>query len=125
MLFKITKRTYLRMTNEEYLANITKSWSSMTFNRAKLKGMPEANHGTNTTVALYGLPKAPVSANLPLIQEACIGHRPELLFLQMDPMNYLIRQRFIAHKCALNEVEEYDIRGVDNIQYPRPHSWEE
>ena len=40
-------------------------------------------------------------------------------------MNYIMRQRFMAHKCAIHEVEDYDIRGVDNIQYPRPYSWDE
>ena len=125
MLHKITKRTYLRMTNDEYLRNISKAWSSLTFNRATIKGLPEANHGSYAQIQLYGLPPTPVEKTIPLMQEASLGHRPEIIFLQLDPMNYLMRQRFMAHKCAMQEVEDYDIRGIPDLQYPRPHTWEE
>ena len=50
---------------------------------------------------------------------------PDLIFLQIDPMPYMVRQRYIAHKCALNEVEEYDEQGVENLMDPKPMSWEE
>jgi len=86
------------MTNDEYLRNITKSWSSLTFNRASIKGFPEANHGTNAKVQIYGLPQTPVEKTIPLMQEASLAHRPEIIFLQLDPMNYLLRQRFMGHK---------------------------
>jgi hypothetical protein len=113
------------MSNDEYLRNITKSWGSLTFNRGSLKGFPEANHGTYAKIQLYGLPHTPVEKSIPLMQEAALGHRPEVIFLQLDPMNYILRQRFMAHKCALHEVEDYDIRGVPDLQFPRPHTWEE
>ena len=59
MLSKHGRRTYLRLSNEDYLRNIMKSWGSLTFNRGKLKGLPEANHGSYAQVALYGLPFMP------------------------------------------------------------------
>ena len=113
------------MTNQEYLTNVTKSWSSLTFNRASIKGLPEANHGTYAQIQLYGLPQGPVEKSVPLMQEASLGFRPEIIFLQLDPMNYMMRQRFMSHKCALNDLEDYDIRGVENLQYPRPFTWQE
>ena len=50
---------------------------------------------------------------------------PDLIFLQIDPMPYMTRQRYIAHKCALNEVEDYDEQAVQNLNDPKPLSWEE
>lgn len=35
--------------------------------------------------------------------EECILHRPDCIFLQMDPMNYITRQRYMSQKCALHE----------------------
>lgn len=113
------------MTNEEYLQNITKSWSSLTFNRATVKGIPEANHGTYAQIQLYGLPSTPVEKTIPLMQEASIGFRPEIIFLQIDPMNYMMRQRFMSHKSALHGIEDYDVKGIEDIQYPRPFTWQE
>ena len=31
----------------------------------------------------------------------------------------------MAHKCALKEIEDYDIKGVENIDPSQPHAWEE
>lgn len=43
----------------------------------------------------------------------------------MEPMAYIARQRFLSHKCALHEVEDYDTKGVENLNEPRPTSWQE
>jgi hypothetical protein len=67
----------------------------------------------------------PLEKTLPVIQEACLAMHPDIVFLQIDPMNYIIWQRYQAHKSALHEIEDYDMRGVEDLQFPRPHSWEE
>lgn len=36
----------------------------------------------------------------------------DLFFLQVDPSNYVARQRFMSHKCALGKVEDYRLDGV-------------
>ena len=50
---------------------------------------------------------------------------PDLVFLQMEPMPYIFRQRFMSHKCALNEVEDYNVKAIDDLNHPMPHTWEE
>ena len=52
-------------------------------------------------------------------------HRPDLIFLQLDPCKYIARQRFLSHKCALKGEEEYHVSGVDMIDPLKPYSWEE
>ena len=40
-------------------------------------------------------------------------------------MPYITRQRYMSHKCAMQGVEEYDIKGVQNLNFPAPYSWQE
>jgi hypothetical protein len=51
--------------------------------------------------------------------------QPDLIFLQMDPMPFIVRQRYMSHKCAMNGVEEYDIKGVSDLNHPCPYTWQE
>lgn len=66
--------------------------------------------------------------------EGCATFQPDVIFLQLDPMHYLTRQRYMSHKCALHEyvlpfnlfsVEDYDKKAIDNFNFPFPMSWEE
>eukprot|EP00340_Litonotus_pictus_P000568 CAMPEP_0170519632 /NCGR_PEP_ID=MMETSP0209-20121228/4972_1 /TAXON_ID=665100 ORGANISM="Litonotus pictus, Strain P1" /NCGR_SAMPLE_ID=MMETSP0209 /ASSEMBLY_ACC=CAM_ASM_000301 /LENGTH=369 /DNA_ID=CAMNT_0010805571 /DNA_START=282 /DNA_END=1391 /DNA_ORIENTATION=- len=50
---------------------------------------------------------------------------PDLIFIQQDPMPYITRQRFLSHKAALHEVEDYSVKGIQNLNTPAPLSWEE
>lgn len=40
-------------------------------------------------------------------------------------MPYIVRQRYISHKCALNEVDDYSVKAVDNLNFPAPYTWQE
>lgn len=60
-----------------------------------------------------------------LFTEAVGKTQPDLIFLQLDPMPFVVRQRYISHKCALHEVEDYNIKGVQNLNYPYPYTWQE
>jgi len=52
-------------------------------------------------------------------------NRPDMIFLQMSPSNFIARQRFLAHKSALKGVEDYEERGVDDLNPEAPLTWEE
>jgi len=52
-------------------------------------------------------------------------HKPDLVFLQVDPMAYLTRSRFVSHKSALHGVEDYDTKAIEDLNMPRPFTWEE
>ena len=49
----------------------------------------------------------------------------DLIFLQIDPSDYMARQRYLSHKCAMGGVEDYRLDGVELIDPHRPISWEE
>jgi hypothetical protein len=43
----------------------------------------------------------------------------------MDPSAYLARQRFMSHKCAMKEVEDYDKKSIEVMDPSKPYTWEE
>ena len=88
-----------------------------TNSRATLKGHPEANHG-DSRLQLNAIPQMPQEKIIPVVQEACLSTKPDLVLLQMDPMNWLVRQRFMSHKHALHEIEDYDERAIEDMQFP-------
>jgi len=54
--------------------------------------------------------------HLDMFTEIVAEKMPDLIFLQIDPMPYLVRQRYMAHKCAMNEIEDYEEGGQDDFQ---------
>ena len=71
------------------------------------------------------MPLNKIDTHSPIIWQKALRHVPDLIFLQMEPMPYVSRQRFMSHKCALNELEGYDVKGIDDISDPKLLSWEE
>jgi len=49
----------------------------------------------------------------------------DLMYLQLDPSDYMARQRFMSHKCAAGNVEDYRLDGIELIDPHRPITWEE
>ena len=39
-------------------------------------------------------------------------HMPDLILLQMDPMPYITRQRYMSHKVAMHGVEDYSTKAI-------------
>lgn len=91
---------------------------------------PKTDHGEGAgdEIELYGVPRG-IDTNHPKDQDVFIrGLRrngPDLIFVQANPCNFMARQRFLSHKCALNDVEDYDKKGIDNLNPESPYSWEE
>jgi hypothetical protein len=77
--------------------------------------MNSIDHGQDCRINLYSLPTTPIERSLDLFLEAVGQHRPDVIFLQYEPMHFLTRSRYMSHKCALHEVEEYDKKGIDDL----------
>jgi len=109
------------MTPQEYLVNMKESMRRTSIQSCKLDPLPDANHDPkNTRCRLYSIPNNKIDRSLPLITELVGRYTPDLIFIQMEPMAYITRQRFLSHKCALHEVEDYDIKAVENLNEPGP-----
>lgn len=120
---------YHTMSPQDYLINQRDATLAKVVHEAKLLPLPNSNHSEGTTdeIILHGVPYGK-TVEKPWdnpFQSALVANHPDLVFLQINPEPYIARQRFLAHKCALNEVEDYDVRGVTSIDPTIPDTWEE
>jgi hypothetical protein len=60
-----------------------------------------------------------------IIRRALFRHRPDMVFLQLSPENFMARQRFLSQKSALKGVEDFDIKALSEINPQKPLTWEE
>lgn len=60
-----------------------------------------------------------------VIMSAFTRHRPDLVFLQMSPENFIARQRFLSQKHALKGIEDYDVKAIECFDPHVPVTWEE
>lgn len=84
--------------------------------------------GTGDSIELYAIPHGNDQDNpkdRDIFVRAMERNRPDLTVLQINPQNFISRQRFMAHKCALKEIEDYDVKGLDDLNPSTPLTWEE
>lgn len=76
---------------------------------------------------MYGVPYGDDWKNpkRDIFMRSLVAHHPDLIFLQISPSAYISRQRFLSHLSAVNEVEEYSLRGIESTQLEAPDSFEE
>ena len=130
-LFQRSRFGFKTITPEDYLFNQREALCATRKRTTELKPLPRANQGDIDLVdevRLIGVPKTePRKLKNSLhdeVQAATVGGT-DLVFLQVDPSEYMARQRFMSHKCALGKVEDYRLDGVDLIDPHRPITWEE
>ena len=70
----------------------------------------KTDHGEGTTdeIILIGCPQGNQKQDYDTLTGAMEANHPDLIFLQVNPEPYLVRQRFLSHKCALKGVEDYE-----------------
>ncbi|KRX02806.1 hypothetical protein PPERSA_04009 [Pseudocohnilembus persalinus] len=119
------------MSPEDYLYN-QRECSQMTKPRLiTLQPLDGCNHGGDTTsdeVQVIGVPTGKTVEKFDdytTFSSQLEQTHPDLIFAQVNPAPFIARQRFLAHKCALQEVEDYSIHGVQNIDPLKIDSWEE
>lgn len=101
---------YNTMTPEDYLFNQRDSNLARTLHSKGLGVLENSNQGPpNVTdeVTLVGVPKG-------MYREPAQGFdsfmarmrllKPDLIVLQIDPSEYIARERWAAHKCALKKM---------------------
>lgn len=92
---------------------------------------PNEDHSEGTTdeIELYAVPYGEdwenKTGNRDIFKRALDRMHPDLIFVQMDPSNFIARQRFLAHKSALKGVEDYELKGIHSMNPETPQSWEE
>ena len=89
--------------------------------------MINLDHTTDTVTRLIGVPVVPKKndPNMDYFLHHVATYMPDLIFIQMESMPYIVRQRYMAHKNALHEIEDYDPKAMDDFLLPKPMAWEE
>lgn len=117
------------LTPEDYLFNQREALCAKVHRTTSLKPLPRANQGDIDLideVRLIGCPQVVTAKSTTPIHDevqALTAGGADLLFLQVDPSEYIARQRFMSHKCAMGNVEDYRLDGIDLIDPHRPITW--
>jgi hypothetical protein len=76
----------------------------------------------NTKCRLYALAKEKLNRKNDLISDLAVKYVPDVIFIQMDPMLYITRQRLVTQRITQENKLNTDIIIQNN---PYPISWEE
>ena len=123
--------SFRTITPEDYLFNQREALCAQKSRNTTLKPLPRANQGDLDLideVKLIGVPKVSSHIHSDKIHDevqVMTAGGADLIFLQIDPSEYMARQRFMSHKCAMGKVEDYRLDGVELIDPHRPITWEE
>jgi hypothetical protein len=126
------RHCFRTLTPEDYLFNQRESVCAQTTRQTSLKPLPMANQGDIDLidevqligVTRHSAPAEDSSSRLDELQ-ALVSGGVDLMFLQVDPSEWVARQRFMSHKCAQGGVEDYRLDGVELVDPHRPITWEE
>jgi hypothetical protein len=130
-LKRITSKSYNLLNPAEYFENKHQSLKKKTYKKLILNPLPGANHSAGTTdeINLVGVPHGEdirIDAKKNNIYSLnMVDSHADLSFLQIPPEEYLARQRFLSHKSAMNEVEDYDVKSIQQLDPTVPITWEE
>lgn len=124
-LFKLSKKHFKLLTPEEYLINYKNSADDRNIKSFKLSPLLPLHEPNLTDVTVVGLPKEKIVSDLNILLSYVSKTYPDLIFVQIDPMPYITKQRYLSHKCALNGVEGYSEKGIENLNEPKPITFEE
>jgi hypothetical protein len=106
-------RAYQSLKPEQYLVNQRSSRLEGSPVFKKLSPLPGANHSgdANDAVTLVGCTRREVAEedSFDDLKKLLMKAEPDLIVLQLDPSRFISRQRFLAHRCALNGVKEYHL----------------
>jgi hypothetical protein len=129
-MIRSIRRFFKVMNREEYrenyrLASIAKKVD--TLEMPDMLGPDGKPLEGDETVILNAIPELPIKdvhlsdPYLRVLKE----FRPDILYLQFDPMPYLARQRYLSYQQALQGDEDYNKKGIYALDNPIPLNWEE
>lgn len=130
-MWRALRRSYRTMSREEYRDNQKLAVLAKKVDRLEMPDMlgPDGKPLKNDEkVLLHAVPEQPVIPkdmySDPLFS-TLMEYKPDLLFLQFNPMHFLMRQRYVTHKLAMKGTDEYDKKATYSFDNPIPLTWDE
>ena len=129
-LRRIQIRAYNLPSPSAYFDNQQKSRHIKSPDYCTLQPLPGANHSPNTLdeIELVGVPHGEDPSKYGGLDEFELSlkrMKPDLIFLQIPPEQFIARLRFLSLKHAMNEVEDYDVKALPSLNPECPLSFEE
>ena len=129
-MLKVLRRAFKVMNREEYrenyrLASIAKKVDVLEM--PDMLGPDGKPLEGDETVVLSAVPELPIKDvhNDDPYMRVMKEFRPDLVFLQFDPMPYLARQRYVSYQQSLQGDEDYNKKSIYALDNPIPLNWEE
>ena len=130
-MWKVLRRSLRTLSREEYIFN--QRFAVIAKQVEKLE-MPEMSGPvgkplkSDNKVILHAVPVLPVipkDMHSDPLFTTLLEYKPDLLFVQFNPMHYLMRQRFITHKLDTKGTDEYNKKATNSFDSPVPLTWDE
>ena len=130
-MFRIFRRGFKVMNREEYRENYRIATLARKMDTLEMPDYLAPDGGPNPReekVVLNAVPEVPLKSldfNTDPFYNILYEYHPELIFLQVNPMPYLARQRYVSYQLALQGDEDYNKKSVYSLDNPVPLSWDE
>ena len=128
---RLVRRGFKVMNRDEYRENQRLAVLTKVVDHLEMPDMLAPDGGPlkrEETVVLHSVPELPqhfasreFDPHFITMQE----YKPEIIFIQYNPMTYLARQRYVTHQLAMREVDEFNKKAMYAIDNPTPLTWDE
>jgi hypothetical protein len=130
-MFKVLRRAFKVMNREEYRENQRISTLTKNVDTYEMPDLLAPDGGVlprEEKVVLNAVPEvaiAPSSLEEDPFYRVLFEYKPELIYLQFNPMPYIARQRYVSYQLGLQGDEDYNKKSVYSFDNPIPLSWDE
>lgn len=131
MIFRALRRAFKVMNREEYRENYRIASLAKNVESYEMPDFLAPDGGPNPReekIVLCAVPetaqKFTETSDDPF-HRVLYEYRPEVVFLQFNPMPYIARQRYVSYQLALKGDEDYNKKSVYSYDNPIPLSWDE
>ena len=127
-MLRIIRRAFKVMNREEYRENQKIASLLKKVNTYEMPDLLASDGGplhTEEKLVLSAVPEVaikPDTLDSDPFYSVLYEHKPELIFLQFNPMPYIVRQRYVAYQRALTGDDDYSKKSVYSYDNPIPLS---
>lgn len=130
-MLRSLRRSFKVMNREEYRENYRISTLAKKVDSLEMPdfiGPDGSSNPREEKIVLNAVPEVPIKSlhtNSDPFFSVLYEYKPELIFLQFNPMPYLARQRYVSYQLALQGDDDYSKKSVYALDNPIPLNWDE
>lgn len=131
MLRRVLSRSFKTMNRDEYRENQRLAAIARRLDYVEMPdylGIGNQPNPRDEKVVLYSVPEAKLeiaSQSQDPFMQAMYEYKPDLIFVQLCPMNYIARQRYVSHQVAMRGDSDFNKKATFSLDNPIPLTWDE